>query len=199
MHYRAIYKVWRGCLDDIANVRAAAIISCSNYLYSRALCQWDIVYCWLMVFQLTFLYLFFVLGCFGSFILDNSALTSSVGFLVSNGSFSPQEKTERLINYFITKWNVMMQHEIQSTLYRRVASGGAMPPPPDFFLAPHGIFLGGRSCCFWAEKTLKFAISPEKVFGFWRRTFFFWDHLLLVGKFVISARKIRRKPLPPWF
>ena len=34
-------------------------------------------------------------------------------------------------------------------------AGGQCPPPdfrfpPDFFLASHGIFLGGRSWCFWA-------------------------------------------------
>ena len=72
-------------------------------------------------------------------------------------------------------------------------AGGAMTPrifvfaPPDFFLAPHGIFLGGRSWCFWAEKTLKFAISVIIC-----DTFFFGDHLFLVGKFMISARKSLR-------
>ena len=65
--------------------------------------------------------------------------------------------------------------------HRRVASGGAMPhpififaPPPDFFLAPHGIFLGGRSCCYWAEKTLKFAISARKSLRILAKTFFFF-------------------------
>ena len=64
----------------------------------------------------------------------------------------------------------------------RGQGGNAPPPifvfapqflflPPDFFLAPPS-FLEGRSCCFWAEKTLKFVISAEKVFGFWRRPFF---------------------------
>ena len=102
---------------------------------------------------------------------------------------------------------------------RQRGAGGAMPPrfsflppppPPDFFLAPHGVFLGGRSWCFWAEKTLKFAISARKRLRisaktfFWRspafgrkiRVFFFFffvgDHLLLVGKFVISTRKSLR-------
>ena len=70
---------------------------------------------------------------------------------------------------------------------RRVASGGAggaMPPdfrfyPPDFFSCPsHGIFLGGRSCCYWAEKTLKFTISARKSVRISAKTFFFfWDHL----------------------
>ena len=98
-----------------------------------------------------------------------------------------------------------------------------MPPrfsflPPRFFLAPHGIFLGGRSWCFWAKKTLKFAISARKSLRFSTKTYFFWrspafgrkicdfgqkkpsdfgedlffffgDHLLLIGKFVISTRK----------
>ena len=50
---------------------------------------------------------------------------------------------------------------------RQGGAGGAMPPdfrfrPPDLFLAPHGIFLGGRSCFFWPEKTLKFVIFVRK-------------------------------------
>ena len=76
-----------------------------------------------------------------------------------------------------------------------------MPPdfrfcPPRFFsYPPHGILL---SWCFWAEKTLKFAISPQKKpsdFGedlFFFFFFFFGDHLLLVGKYAISARKSLR-------
>ena len=106
-------------------------------------------------------------------------------------------------------------------------AGGRGAMPPRFFSCPpHGIFLGGRSCCYWAEKTLKFAISARKSLGISAETnfffgdhlllvgkfgisarkslrisaktsFFFGDHLLLVGKFGISARKIRRKPLPP--
>ena len=65
---------------------------------------------------------------------------------------------------------------------RRVASGGAggqcAPDfrfcPPDFFLAPLGIFLGGRCYCFWAEKTLKFAISARKSLRISAKTFFFF-------------------------
>ena len=53
-----------------------------------------------------------------------------------------------------------------------------MPPrysflPPDLFLAPHGIFLGGRSCFFWPEKTLKFVISVRKSLRISAKTFFF--------------------------
>ena len=99
------------------------------------------------------------------------------------------------------------------------AGGQGGNAPPIFFLPPNGIFLGGRSCCYWAEKTLKFAIlepldfgedlylfiyfleitcfwsenlrfRSEKAFGFRRRPFFLWRSP------VISARKIRRKPLP---
>ena len=70
----------------------------------------------------------------------------------------------------------------KSHLTRRVASGGAggaMPPrfsflPPDFFLAPHGVFLGGRSWCIWAGKTLKFAILARKSLRISAKTFFFW-------------------------
>ena len=43
------------------------------------------------------------------------------------------------------------------------------PPPP-----PCGIFLGGRSWFFWAEKTLKFAISARKSLRISAKTFFFF-------------------------
>ena len=46
--------------------------------------------------------------------------------------------------------------------------------PTDFSLAPYGIFLGGKSWCFWAEKTLKFAISARKSLWISAKTFFFW-------------------------
>ena len=65
--------------------------------------------------------------------------------------------------------------------------------PRFFSCSPLGIFLGGRSWCFSAEKTLKFMIlvrkslrdlfffleitcifRPEKAFGFRRRHLFFW-------------------------
>ena len=57
-------------------------------------------------------------------------------------------------------------------------AGGNAPrfsflPPPRFFSCPHGIFLGGRSWCFWAEKTLKFAISARKSLRISAKTFFF--------------------------
>ena len=93
---------------------------------------------------------------------------------------------------------------IYDTHTRTSPAGGQCHPnfrfcPPDFFLAPHGIFLGERSWCFWAEKTLKFAISARKSVRMSAKTFFLiffffisGDHLLLVGKFVISARKSLR-------
>ena len=30
--------------------------------------------------------------------------------------------------------------------------------PPDLFLAPHSIFLGRKSCCYWPEKPFEFVI-----------------------------------------
>ena len=65
---------------------------------------------------------------------------------------------------------------------RRVASGGQCPPP-DFFLAPHGIFLGGKSWCFWAEKTFDFGQKKpsdlgEDLFFFWRLPTCFWSENL---------------------
>ena len=58
------------------------------------------------------------------------------------------------------------------------------PPPPDLFLAPHGIFWGERSCCFWPEKTFEFVISASKSLRISAKTFFFFfgDHLILAGK-----------------
>ena len=44
------------------------------------------------------------------------------------------------------------------------------PPPPDLFLAPHAIFLGGKSCCFWPEKP----ISARKSLRISAKTFFFF-------------------------
>ena len=87
--------------------------------------------------------------------------------------------------------------------------------PPDFFLALHGIFLGRRKLVFLGGKNVKICNFGQKKpwdFGedlfFWRSpsfcrkicdfgqkkpsdfgNFFFGGHLLLVGKFVISARK----------
>ena len=55
------------------------------------------------------------------------------------------------------------------------------PPPPNFFLAPHGIFLE-EVWCFWAEKTLKFAISARKSLRILAKTLFFLDHLLFGRK-----------------
>ena len=73
-----------------------------------------------------------------------------------------------------------------------------MPPrfsflPPQFISCPpHGIFFGGRSCFFWPETTLKFVISVRKSLQISAKTFFFGDHLILVGIFAISGRKSLR-------
>ena len=45
---------------------------------------------------------------------------------------------------------------------------------PRFFSCPPRYFSGGRSCCFWAEKTLKFAISARKSLRISAKTFFFF-------------------------
>ena len=45
---------------------------------------------------------------------------------------------------------------------------------PNLFLAHHGIFLGGKSCCFWAKKTFKFVISARKSLRILAKIFFFW-------------------------
>ena len=71
------------------------------------------------------------------------------------------------------------------------------PPPPIYFLPPHGIFLGGKSCCFWPEKTLKFVISTRKSLRISAKTFFFLflgDHLLLAGKNVKICDFGQKKP-----
>ena len=65
---------------------------------------------------------------------------------------------------------------------RRQRGGRGGNAPPDFFLAPHGIFLGGRSWCFSAEKTLKLAISARKRLGFRRRPFFFFWRSPVFGR-----------------
>ena len=89
--------------------------------------------------------------------------------------------------------------------YRRVASGGAMPPdfrfcPPDLFLAPPTVFFGRKKLLFLAgKKTLKFAISARKSLRISAKTFSFffleitcfWPEKTL--KLVISAKKSLRK------
>ena len=87
---------------------------------------------------------------------------------------------------------------------RRVASGGAggamplqfsfLPPPPIYFLPPHGIFLG-RSCFFWPEKTLKFVTSVRKSLRISAKTFFFSEITCFWPEenVKISARKSLRK------
>ena len=91
-------------------------------------------------------------------------------------------KTNRiLINSYLNKTQQTINANVKCSLrLRRVASGGGgqcypifvfapPPPPPDFFLAPsHGIFL---SWCFWAEKTLKFAILARKSLRILAKTF----------------------------
>ena len=99
----------------------------------------------------------------------------------------------------------------------RVASGGqggnaprfSFLPPPIYFLPPHGIFLGGRNCCFLAGKNVEICDFRQKkasdfgedLFflrspGFGRKIcdfdqkkpsdfgedLFFGDHLVLAGK-----------------
>ena len=56
---------------------------------------------------------------------------------------------------------------------RRQRGGAGGQCPPDFFLAFPRYFFG-RSCCFWVEKTLKFAISARKSIRISAKTFFFW-------------------------
>ena len=73
---------------------------------------------------------------------------------------------------------------------------GAMPP--DFFLAPPRYFFGRKKLVFLGGKHVKICdFGQKKPSDFGEDIFFYFyffgDHLLLVGKFVISARK----PLPP--
>ena len=63
--------------------------------------------------------------------------------------------------------------------------GGSASPifvfaPPIYFLPFHGIFLGGKSCCFWPEKTFKFVTSARKSLRISAKTFylFFGDYLI---------------------
>ena len=77
-----------------------------------------------------------------------------------------------------------------------------MPPrfsflPPRFLTCPPRYFFGRKKLVFLGgikRKNLRF--RPEKTFGFRQRFFFlffiFADHLLLVVKFVISAKKSLR-------
>ena len=101
---------------------------------------------------------------------------------------------------------------------RRVASGGQgehcppdfrfCPPPPDLFVAPHGIFLGGKSCCFWPEKPFEFVISARKslrisakTFFFWRSPDFHWNFTLIQFRNNESLGQVQRwfSALPPNF
>ena len=63
----------------------------------------------------------------------------------------------------------------KSTVQVRRQRGGNAPPifvfAPPIFFAPHGMFLGGRSWCFGAKKTLKFAISARKSLRISAKTF----------------------------
>ena len=79
--------------------------------------------------------------------------------------------------------------------------------PPDLFLAPHGIFLGGKSCCFWLEKSFEFVISARnslristKIF-FWRSPDFDWNFALIQVRKNESLGQVQRwfSALPPWF
>ena len=107
---------------------------------------------------------------------------------------------------------------ITRTQARRQRGGGgggrgAMPPrfsflPPGFISCPpHGIFLGGRRCFFWPEKTLKFVISVRKSLRISATTFFFfffffWRSPAFGRKETLKFRPEkafgnRRKPLAP--
>ena len=78
---------------------------------------------------------------------------------------------------------------------------GAMPPPPifvfappDFFLAHPWYFFGRKKLVFLDEKNVKICdFGQKKPSDFGEDLFFFFgDHLLLVGKFMISAKKSLR-------
>ena len=58
--------------------------------------------------------------------------------------------------------------------------------PPDFFVAPPRYFFGRKKLVFLGGKNVKICDFGQK------KNFFFGDHLLLVGKSVISARKSLR-------
>ena len=68
---------------------------------------------------------------------------------------------------------------------------------PIYFLPPNGIFLGGKICCFWPEKTFKFVISARKSLWISAKTFFLFLEITCFRpektfKSVISARKSLR-------
>ena len=67
-------------------------------------------------------------------------------------------------------------HHYVCGFYRRVASGACAfrVCSPDLFLAPLGIFLGEKNCCFWPEKPFEFMISARKSLRISAKTFFFW-------------------------
>ena len=48
-------------------------------------------------------------------------------------------------------------------------------PPPNLFLAPHGIFWGGKSCWFWLEKMFEFVISARKSLPISAKPFFLYS------------------------
>ena len=87
------------------------------------------------------------------------------------------------------RFNSLIGHRFYQTkiilnLAGHVASGGAFPPRfsffpllPIYFLPSHGIFMGGKSCCFWPEKPFEFVISARKSLWISAKTFFcfcFW-------------------------
>ena len=95
---------------------------------------------------------------------------------------------------------------------RRVASGGHCPSdfcfcPLIYFLPPpHGIFLGGKSCCFYPKKQFEFVISATKSLRISAKTLFFFLFLEITCfspektfEFVISARKSLRIPAKTLF
>ena len=67
------------------------------------------------------------------------------------------------------------------------------PSPPIFFLPPTVFFLGEEEVgVFGRKKRSNLAILAGKSLRISAKIFLFGDHLLLVGKFVISARKSLR-------
>ena len=71
--------------------------------------------------------------------------------------------------------------------------------PPIFFLAPTEFFWEEEVAVIGRKKTLKFTISIRKSLRISAKTFFFWNHQLLVGKFAISVKKSLRISAKTYF
>ena len=104
---------------------------------------------------------------------------------------------KKLVQYFV----FIHQNMTISVQARRQREAGGQCPPI-YFLFPHGIFLGGRSCFFWPEKTLKFVISVRKSLRISAKSFFFLEIICFWPEKKLKFRPEnafgnRRKPLPP--